>query len=53
MVAGVSVRPCASLASVLPVHGATISISNSAFGPIGSAETMLSIGETPVSAVSS
>lgn len=36
-VAGVSVMPAAILASVFPVHGATMSRSSSFFGPIGSA----------------
>ena len=49
MVTGVSVMPCASLASVLPVHGATTSTSNMAFGPMGSAAAMVSIGARPVS----
>ena len=40
-VTGVSVTPFANLASVLPVAGAITKISNSFFGPIGSAAKMV------------
>ena len=44
---GVSTIPVASLASVLPVQGATTNRSRSFFGPIGSVSVMVCSGNLP------
>ena len=48
---GVSLMPCASRASVLPVHGAIISTSNKSLGPIGSTACSVCSGGLPQMAV--
>lgn len=48
MQTAVSVMPLASLASVFPVQGLTISASSDSFGPSGSASVMLCMTRCPV-----
>ena len=45
---GVSEMPFANLDKVFPVHGAMTSMSNKAFGPMGSASGIVVIGFLPV-----